>query len=81
MKILEGEKILHIEGRLAQLSLRFPKEYIYTPGIILQLVRVLDWENINIFEIVSTLTEVNFIISESDSSKGYRALQGLVSRG
>ncbi|MBI4176755.1 MAG: hypothetical protein HY516_00145 [Candidatus Aenigmarchaeota archaeon] len=81
LKILEGEKILHIEGRLAQLSLRFPKEYIYTPGIILQLVRVLDWENINIFEIVSTLTEVNFIISESDSSKGYRALQGLVSRG
>lgn len=79
LKILESEKILHTEGRLAQLSLRFPKEYIYTPGIIMQLVRVLNWENVNIFEIVSTLTEVNFIISEKDSSKGYRALQELVS--
>ncbi len=79
LKIMEHEKILHIEDNLAQLSLRFPKEYIYSPGIILQLTRVLNWENVNIFEIVSTLTEVNFIISEKDSAKGYRALQALVS--
>ncbi len=79
LKIMEREKILHTEGGLAQLSLRFPKEYIYSPGIILQLTRVLNWENVNIFEIVSTLTEVNFIISEKDSVKGYRALQALVS--
>ena len=81
LKILEQEKVLHVEEGLAQLSLRFPKEYIYTPGIILQLTRVLNWENVNIFEIVSTLTEVNFIISEKESVKGYRALQELVSRG
>lgn len=81
LKILEGEKILHIEPRLAQLSLRFPRDYIYVPGVILQMVRALNWENVNIFEIVSTLTEVNFIISEKDSVKGYRALQELVARG
>jgi aspartokinase len=79
LKIMGGEKILHIEENLSQLSLRFPMEFIYTPGVILQLTRALNWENINIFEIVSTLTEVNFIISEKDSSKGYRALQSLVS--
>jgi len=81
LKILEHEKILHIELRLAQLSLRFPRDYIYTPGVILWMVKALNWYNVNIFEIVSTLTEVSFIISEKDSSKGYRALQELVSRG
>ncbi|MBI3413117.1 MAG: hypothetical protein HY051_03490 [Candidatus Aenigmarchaeota archaeon] len=81
LKILEHEKVLHVEPRLAQLSLRFPRDYIYTPGVILQMVRALNWENVNIFEIVSTLTEVNFIVSEKESVKGYRALQELVSRG
>ena len=80
LKILEYEKILNSERNLVQLSLRFPKDFIHTPGVILQLTRVLNWENINIFEIVSTLTEVNFIISENDAIKGYRALQDLVSR-
>ncbi len=79
LHILAYEKILNTDEKLSQLSLRFPKEYMYTPGIILQLTRVLTWEGVNIFEIVSTLTEVNFIISESDSVKGYRALQELVS--
>ncbi|MBI1972326.1 MAG: hypothetical protein HYS53_03425 [Candidatus Aenigmarchaeota archaeon] len=79
--MLEHEKILHIEQRLAQLSLRFPRDYIYTPGVILWMVRALNWHNVNIFEIVSTLTEVNFILSEKDSVKGYSALQELVSRG
>ncbi|MFH0890401.1 MAG: hypothetical protein V1836_04680 [Candidatus Aenigmatarchaeota archaeon] len=81
LRILAYEKILNTDEKLSQLSLRFPKEYMYTPGIILQLTRVLNWEGVNIFEIVSTLTEVNFIISEKDSVKGYRALQELVARG
>lgn len=79
LKILEGEKILHVEPKLAQLSLRFPRDYLYVPGVILQMVRSLNWYNVNIFEIVSTLTEVNFIISEKESVKGYTALRDLVS--
>ncbi len=79
LKILDGEKILHVEPKLAQLSLRFPRDYIYVPGVILQMVRSLNWYNVNIFEIVSTLTEVNFIISEKESVKGYTALRDLVS--
>ena len=36
------------------------------------------WEKINIFEIVSTMTELTFILSKKDSMKAYNALQELM---
>jgi hypothetical protein len=33
------------------------------------------WENINIFEIVSTMTELTFVIENKNSIRGYEVLQ------
>jgi len=78
-KELKGEKILNVEKDLVSLSLSFSGDFLHTPGIISTATRKLNWENVNIYELVSTLTELTFIVSKKDSAKGCAALQRLVS--
>lgn len=77
-KILRNEKILNIEKNLVSLTLTLTKEFIYTPGILSMVTRKLAWENINIFENISTMTEIIFIIAEKNAVKAYNALQEIV---
>ena len=78
-KFLAGEKILYNEKGLASLSIIFTsKNFINTPGVIFTVIRKLAWDNINIYEIVSTMTELTFILSKKDSMKAYNALYELV---
>lgn len=77
-KELKGEKILNIEKDLVSLSLSFSGDFLHTPGIISTAARKLNWENVNIYELISTLTELTFIVNKKDSTKGYAALQRLV---
>ena len=78
-KELKSEKIIKIEENLVALSLNFSDKFLYTPGVIATVVRKLTWEDINIYELISTFTELTFIISQDDATKGYNSLQKLVS--
>jgi len=76
---LKGEKILNKEFDLVALTIIFgDKRFIATPGVIFSAIRKIAWEQINIFEIVSTMTELTFILSKKDSMKAYNALQELM---
>ena len=78
---LKGEKILNKEFDLVALTIVFgSKDFFDTPGIIFTSTRKLAWEQINIYEIISTMTELSFILSKKDSMKAYNALQGLFSK-
>ena len=56
LEILNNENILNVEENLISLTMTFSKEFFYTPGVIFNIIRNISWENINIFEIVSTNT-------------------------
>src|SRR3989338_7995153 len=72
IKFLSGEKILNKEQGLVALTIIFASDdFVHTPGVIFNAVRKLAWENINIYEIVSTMTELTFILSKKDSMKAY----------
>ena len=76
---LKGEKILNKEFDLVSLTIVFEgKNFLITPGVIFTAIRKLAWEQINIYEIVSTMTELTFILSKKDSMKAYNVLQGLI---
>jgi len=76
---LSGEKILKKEMNLIALTVIFnTKEFFDTPGVIFTAIRKLAWEQINIYELVSTMTELTFILSKKDSMKAYNVLQELV---
>ena len=78
---LKGEKILNKESSLVALTIRFTADdFVHTPGVIFTVVRKLAWESINIYEIVSTMTELTFILNKKDSMKAYNALYELVSK-
>jgi len=80
-KFLSEEKILSKESGLVSLTIMFASDdFVHTPGVIFTVMRKLAWENINIFEIISTMTELTFILSKKDSMKAYNALYELVSR-
>lgn len=78
LKILSGEKILNVEGDLVSLTMTFSKEFLYTPGVVFTIIRNLAWESINLFEIISTTTELTVIISEKDAMLAYHALERLI---
>ena len=80
MKFLKGEKIINKESNLVALTMRFADDFIHTPGVIFTIIRKLAWENINIFEVVSTLSEMTLILRKADSIKAYEALQRLVEK-
>jgi aspartokinase len=79
MKILEFEEVLFKEQELAFIALSMSRDHLYTPGVIFQPVRKLMWDNVNIYEIISTSTELIFIIAKKDASKAYNSLQDLLS--
>lgn len=79
-KFMSGEKILNKELDLVALAIIFKSDdFTETPGVIFNVVRKLAWENINIYEIISTMTELTFILNKEDSMKAYDVLQELVS--
>lgn len=75
---LKGEKILNTEIDLVSLTMTFSKDFLYTPGVIFNIIRNIAWDNINIFEVVSTNTELTFIIHKKDAMKGYTSLEKLI---
>lgn len=80
LNLLTGEKILNIEKNLVSLTLTYSKDFLYTPGVIFNIVRNIAWENINIYEVVSTNTELTFILNKKDAIKGYKVLEKLVEK-
>ena len=77
---LKDEKVLNVEKDLVSLTLTYSKEFLHTPGVVFNVVRNIAWENINIFEIVSTNTELTFILHKKDAVNGYKALEKIVKR-
>lgn len=78
--ILKLEKILNMEDNLVSLTLTYSKDFLYTPGVIFNVVRNISGENINIYEIVSTNTELTFILNKKDAVRAYKVLEKLVEK-
>jgi len=78
-KFLQGEKITNTEKGLVALAIIFTSDdFLHSPGVIFNAVRKLAWENINIYEVVSTMTELTFILRKEDSIRAYDVLYEMV---
>lgn len=77
VKMLHGSgiHILHVEKNLSLLYLRFPQDILYQPGFFDRVLRELAWENINVFEVVSTLSELVLVLKEDDAARAYDVLR------
>ncbi|NTV23442.1 MAG: ACT domain-containing protein [Nanoarchaeota archaeon] len=78
--VMVDEKIINMETSLVSLSISFSSDFMHTPGILALVTRKLAWESINVYENISTLTELIYLINSKDSGRAYRALQELVDK-
>lgn len=65
---------------LVALSIRFSDDYLTIPNTIYSLVRILALRHINIVEIVSTYTELSFVIEKSELKNAIDALESYSSQ-
>ena len=64
--LFNESEFLNRDNNLASISLRIPEDSIETPGLIYYVTKQLFWDNLNIVEVVSTFTEITFIVKEID---------------
>jgi aspartokinase len=76
--LLKGEKVLNQEKGLVSFTMSLSRDYFYSPGVLAKITRALAWENINIMEVISTMTELTFIVGQNEAMKAYKTLQLLV---
>ena len=79
LELLKEENVINVEKGLVSLAMVYSKDFFYTPGVLARVSRKLLWDNINVFENISTMTELIFIVSKKDALRAYNALQELVS--
>lgn len=73
-----GQKPKLILDHLAALTVRFGEEYISVPNVTYALVRHFAMKRINIVEIVSTFTELTFILAKDDLDKSFSMMHRLM---
>lgn len=70
-KVFEGEKLLSSMTQLSSITIRFPKEYLETPGVYYAIMKILAWEGINVVEVVSTYLELTIVLANKDIDKAF----------
>ncbi len=78
LELLKGEKVLNQEKELVSFTMSLSRDYLYSPGILAKVTRALAWEDINILEVISTMTELTFIVGQKDAMRTYKTLQLLI---
>lgn len=74
LDIFQEEKIIEIVDDIVSISLSYSKDYLFVPGVIHDVVRLMAWDNINIIDIILTVTEMSIIISKKDLMRCYSIL-------
>jgi len=78
LELFPKKFIKKIIKNLSSITINIPLEAITTIGLFYVVTRALNWENINIVDIISTLTEMTFIINENDTARAFDALKRLI---
>ncbi len=78
--LLENETVLHRQEELVALTIVFNSDFFHTPGITYQVLQSLAWQNVNLLEIISTLTELTIVIEKKNSIKSYTVLHELIEK-
>jgi aspartokinase len=72
---LDGTPRVYLKEGLVGITAKFAPYHLETPNLIYSLVRRLAYKNVNLVEIVSTATELTFIIDKRDLATALEQLQ------
>ncbi len=77
-KIFTGEKPIFNQADLSGITVKFPIEYLKYPNIMFRITQKLAIKRINLIEIVSTTTELTFIIKKKYTEEAVSQLSRLL---
>lgn len=69
-----NDKILFEKSGLTALCVEFKPEYVYEPYLLYYLIQQITLQNINIWEITSTYTEIIFYLEEKDTKLAFETI-------
>jgi hypothetical protein len=78
--LLGQDNVVQVNKELASLSLKIPESAIDEEGLFYSVTKALYWADINIVEIVSTFTEMTFILKEIDIPAATKTIKSLTTR-
>lgn len=73
--IFKQEKVTSRQASISAITLRLPTNNVIVPGVYFRFLQKLAWENINIIDIVSTLTEFTILLSEVEVDRAFKLLK------
>jgi hypothetical protein len=77
----KNERPLVVVDDLAGITITFNRKYLLTPNTIFIILRPLALKRINVFEVVSTFTELTLVIATKDMSEVLELLQKMQGKG
>lgn len=69
------EKITARQTNISAITLRLPTNNVVVPGVYHRFLQKLAWDNINIVDLVSTLTEFTILLSEDEVDRAFTLLK------
>jgi len=78
-KILSKKDIINQLNNLSSITIRLPKENVYTRGLYYYFLKALAWEGINLIEVVSTYTEFTIILDDKEVDHAFSVLKKVFS--
>jgi len=78
-KNLKGETLIKEINNLSAITIRLPEKIVYTSSVYYQILKILAWQNINIIEVSSTLTELTLTMEEKDVDRAFSILRNFKS--
>lgn len=76
-RIFSSESLVAKIDHLSSITIHLPKETAETPGVYYQILKQLAWENINVVEVISTLSELTIVFNERDINQAFSTLKKL----
>jgi hypothetical protein len=78
LKLFSKKSIKKVFQNLSSVTINIPDTAVQTVGLFYIVTRALNWENINIIDIVSTWTEMTYIVSDEQTARTYEALKKVI---
>ncbi len=78
-RILEKETLKKKIAGVTAITIHLPLDNISTPGILNMFIKSLAWENINLYGVLTTETELTFLLSTEQNNLAFSILQSLFS--
>ena len=76
-KLIGRSNLRSRESGLVSISMTLSKDFSYTPGMIYAITKKLYWSRINIFELLTTATDLAMLFQQKDASRAYDAIYEL----